>query len=119
MQRNIALFNYYRILAVLLGISYGWLSSAGSFQHTDYLAPHTSKSVVLSLMRSSSHPQIVEHSIRCAACDWQAANVSAALLPYVFMHWAASNYQEPTHSLDSVHNSLIHSFSRGPPFQII
>ena len=79
-----------RLFALLMALCYFWLSAATSFQHThrpgDDADETPAVSVTLAARQRVSGPSKSDRSAakiraarHCAACEWQAANVSPAL----------------------------------------
>ena len=95
MPLQTCLRRFMRRFALLAALCYLWVGSALSFQHTDCLThdvemllrlPSTFTSVnrPTPLHSRISSAKAVARTAHCAACEWQASNVSPALPAFTF-----------------------------------
>ena len=120
-----------RFAAMLVALFYFWLSAATGFQHTHHLGDETegapairfstgSASAISISQTASSQNRLssatkVALPVRCLACEWQAANVSAALAPvrFVFAYSPHTDIHIAAPRAPSVFACF--ASSRGPP----
>jgi hypothetical protein len=107
-----------RITAIVLVLAYAWLSSVVSFQHTEdfdaFPAARSAHAAPAGHTRLAS-AQSTHPGSRCITCEWQSANVSAAISVYAIPHWYCAIPASECGPPLAPHNVSVLVSARAPP----
>jgi hypothetical protein len=117
----------HRVFAALVALCYCWLSVSITFEHNHDLFAHEAEAL-LSIADAvagpnaalplnthlSAHP-VPTCAAHCIACEWQAANVSPALLPVALRLTLPASPRALTTFPRSLRLLALRASSRAPP----
>ena len=110
-----------RRMAQLVCLLYAMLSIVLPFMHSEYYAPlrvrHSAGSVPRHSHAGKASIAAADASSpdHCIACEWQAANVSAALAPFAFIPAAPAPIASLAPIEHACESASFSPASRGPP----